>query len=157
MVLDVQQVTEKVHKRHESRKKEVKQLFKMVGVLSLYAHLTLRIFLASHLHLFFASHVASSLGQASKMAQVSGSTNAEETVQGETGFSLKRLKNTMGIAQQKETIRKHHEQTKALTNELMGYAQTHHGKSKQEMIERHAIGKFPANASPSTATPRPMH
>ena len=87
------------------------------------------------------------------MAQVSGSTNAEETVQGETGFSLKRLKNTMGIAQQKETIRKHHEQTKALTNELMGYAQTHHGKSKQEMIERHAIGKFPANASPSTATP----
>ena len=110
MVLDVHAVTDKVHKRHESRKKEVKQLFKM----------------------------------ASKMAQVSGSTNAEETMQGETGFSLKRLKNTMGIAQQKETIRKHHEKTKALTNELMGYAQVHHGKSKQEMIERHAIATMRA-------------
>ena len=43
MVLDAQQVTEKVHKRHESRKKEVKQLFKMVGVLSLYAHLILQL------------------------------------------------------------------------------------------------------------------
>ena len=88
--------------------------------------------------------VKSMFKMASQMAAISGSKPNDDKMTGKTGFSMNRMKSTMNLKMKKETVRKHAEKTKMLTEELLSYAGSHHGRCKTEAAERHAIATMRA-------------